>query len=178
MDLAVNDLKKSLNRSGLKEVSSLQQCHFLLFFCPIISRAGTDIDAAVTYINQVIASSLPVIMVVLHYTFDEEKLTQDSNSVIKSEGISAVDCLFYENGLLTCQKNTNAINKIAKDLKSEKRTLYYCLKRKYSKLYILHYSEKFYFLQCDTVINNDKYKIIKAYDIIFCINCFLYFCRR
>lgn len=54
MDLAVNDLKKSLNRSGLKEVSSLQQCHFLLFFCPIISRAGTDIDAAVTYINQVI----------------------------------------------------------------------------------------------------------------------------
>lgn len=58
-------------------------------------------------------------MVVLHYTFDEEKLTQDSNRVIKSEGISAVDCLFYENGLLTCQKNTNAINKIAKDSKSE-----------------------------------------------------------
>uniref|UniRef100_A0A8C1H686 Uncharacterized protein n=1 Tax=Cyprinus carpio carpio TaxID=630221 RepID=A0A8C1H686_CYPCA len=128
MDLAVNDLKKSLNRSGLKEVSSLQQCHFLLFFCPIISRAGTDIDAAVTYINQVKASSLTVIMVVLHYTFDEEKLTQDSNRVIKSEGISAVDCLFYENGLLTCQKNTNAINKIADYSKSEKRTLYYCLK--------------------------------------------------
>lgn len=127
MDLAVNDLKKSLNRSGLKEVSSLQQCHFLLFFCPIISRAGTDIDAAVTYINQVKASSLPVIMVVLHYTFDKDKLTQDSNSVIKSEGISAVDCLFYENGLLKCQKNTNAINKIAKDSKSEKWTLYYCL---------------------------------------------------
>uniref|UniRef100_A0A8C1QJZ4 Uncharacterized protein n=1 Tax=Cyprinus carpio TaxID=7962 RepID=A0A8C1QJZ4_CYPCA len=129
MDLAVNDLKKSLNRSGLKEVSSLQQCHFLLFFCPIISRAGTDIDAAVTYINQVKASSLPVIMVVLHYTFDKDKLTQDSNSVIKSEGISAVDCLFYENGLLKCQKNTNAINKIAKDSKSEKWTLYYCLKK-------------------------------------------------
>uniref|UniRef100_A0A8C1B2J8 Uncharacterized protein n=1 Tax=Cyprinus carpio carpio TaxID=630221 RepID=A0A8C1B2J8_CYPCA len=133
MDLAVNDLKKSLNRSGLKEVSSLQQCHFLLFFCPIISRAGTDIDAAVTYINQVKASSLPVIMVVLHYTFDKDKLTQDSNSVIKSEGISAVDCLFYENGLLKCQKNTNAINKIAKDSKSEKRTLYYCLNHKRSR---------------------------------------------
>uniref|UniRef100_A0A673FSX0 Si:dkey-58f10.14 n=1 Tax=Sinocyclocheilus rhinocerous TaxID=307959 RepID=A0A673FSX0_9TELE len=136
MDCAVHDFKKTL---GLKEASSSQQCHFLLFFCPIISRAGTDIEAAVQYLNQVKASSylssLPVVMVVLHHTLDAEKPILDSNRVITSEDISAVDCLFNDNGLLTCQKNSNAISKIAKDLKSEKRTLYYCLKKDHENLH-------------------------------------------
>lgn len=138
MDCAAQDFKTSLNRKGFKEVSSLQQCHFLLFFCPIISRAGTDIDAAVKHINQVKASSfhisVPVIMVVLHHTFDPEKLILDSNNVIVSEYISAVDCLFNDNGLLNgCQKNKNAIDKIIADLKSKNWTLYHCLNNQYAE---------------------------------------------
>ncbi|XP_059403908.1 uncharacterized protein LOC132139520 isoform X2 [Carassius carassius] len=138
MDRAAYDFKKSLNRKGFKEVSSLQQCHFLLFFCPIISRAGTDIDAAVKHINQLKASSfhisVPVIMVVLHHTFDPEKLILDSNNVIASEYISAVDCLFDDNGLLAgCQKNTNAINTIARDSELKNWTLYHCLRDQYGE---------------------------------------------
>uniref|UniRef100_A0A672N1C2 Uncharacterized LOC107596183 n=2 Tax=Sinocyclocheilus grahami TaxID=75366 RepID=A0A672N1C2_SINGR len=133
MDCAVHDFKKTLKKSGLKEASSPQQCRFLLFFCPIISRAGTDIEAAAQYLNEVKASgylsSLPVIMVVLHHTLDPEKPILDSNRVINSEDISAVDCLFDDTGLLKCQKNTKAISKIAKDLKSKKQTLYYYLKK-------------------------------------------------
>ncbi|XP_016306234.1 uncharacterized protein LOC107661249 [Sinocyclocheilus anshuiensis] len=139
MDCAVHDFKKTLKKFGLKEASSPRHCHFLLFFCPIISRAGTDIEAAVKYLNEVKViyhlSSLPVIMVVFHHTLDPEKPILDSNRVITSEDISAVDCLFDDTGLLSCQKNLNAISKIAKDLKSEKQTLYYCLKKDHENLH-------------------------------------------
>ncbi len=58
-------------------------------------------------------------MVVLHHTFDPEKVILDSNNAITREDISAVDCLFDDNGLLACQKNTNAISKIETDSKSK-----------------------------------------------------------
>lgn len=53
MEHAIDDLKKKLKKSGLKEVSSPDGCHFFLFFCPIISRAGTDVDNALKYLDQV-----------------------------------------------------------------------------------------------------------------------------
>lgn len=55
MDCLRVDFKNILCRkvSGLKEVSSPEQCHVILFFCPIASRAGTDIDAALSQLNQV-----------------------------------------------------------------------------------------------------------------------------
>ncbi len=52
MDRAEENFKDSLKKSGLKEVSSTEGCHFILFFCPITSRTGTDIDAAVKYLNE------------------------------------------------------------------------------------------------------------------------------
>lgn len=52
MDRAVENFKDSLTKSGLKEVSSPGGCHFILFFCPITSRSGTDIDTAVKYLNE------------------------------------------------------------------------------------------------------------------------------
>ncbi|KAI2664534.1 Mannitol-specific phosphotransferase enzyme IIA component [Labeo rohita] len=118
MEHAIDDLKKKLKKSGLKEVSSPDGCHFILFFCPIISRAGTDIDNALKYLDQVKASR-PVIMVVLHFTNDPEKTILDSNNVIKRENLYAVDCLFNDLELLECEKNLNAINKIVQDSKSE-----------------------------------------------------------
>nr|AUW56535.1 hypothetical protein [Pseudogyrinocheilus prochilus] len=128
MDRAIDDFKKKMYKSGLKETSSHDGCHFFLFFCPIISRAGTDIDNALKYLDQVKAPKR-IIMVVLHPTIDPEKTILDSNSAITREDIFAVDCLFSDNELLTCEKNTNAINKIAQDLKSKKQNEYYCLKK-------------------------------------------------
>lgn len=58
-------------------------------------------------------------MVVLHPTIDPEKTILDSNNVIKRENLYAVDCLFSDSELLECEKNLNAINKIAQDSKSE-----------------------------------------------------------
>lgn len=50
MDRARDDFRKLLRKkvSGLKEVISPEQCQVILLFCPIITRAGTDIDAALT----------------------------------------------------------------------------------------------------------------------------------
>ncbi|KAK2911869.1 hypothetical protein Q8A67_004002 [Cirrhinus molitorella] len=124
MDCTIDDFKKKFHRN---EISSYDRCDFYLFFCPIISRAGTDTDNALKYLDQVKAQK-PVIMVVLHHTIDPEKTILDSNIAIKRENIFPVDCLFNDNGLLPCEKNTNAINKIAQDLKSKKLKSYYCLK--------------------------------------------------
>ncbi|XP_043094316.1 uncharacterized protein si:ch211-271e10.2 [Puntigrus tetrazona] len=128
MSNVAKNLKDSLKKFGLKEVSSPEGCHFFLFFCPITSRAGTDIEAAEIYLNEVNKAPKPVIMVVLHYTFDPEKIILDSNSAIKREDIFAVDCLYNDTGLLACEKNTEAISKIQVDSKLNRWTSYYCLK--------------------------------------------------
>lgn len=39
------DLKKQI--PGLQKVQKLEECDFILVFCPVVSRAGTNLDAAV-----------------------------------------------------------------------------------------------------------------------------------
>nr|XP_001921896.3 uncharacterized protein LOC100148510 isoform X1 [Danio rerio]XP_021332123.1 uncharacterized protein LOC100148510 isoform X1 [Danio rerio] len=94
----------------LTEVRSVDESDIVLIFCPIVSRAGTDIDAAIhrCYTN---ASKLTV-LVVLHHTFDPEKTVSDSSKIVNRENLLTVDCLFYEDaGLLQCQRNSDAYDK-------------------------------------------------------------------
>ncbi|KAK7164818.1 hypothetical protein R3I94_003264 [Phoxinus phoxinus] len=137
MDSVGDEFKKSLRNkvSGLKEVYSLEQCQAILFFCTIVSRAGTDIDAAMKYLDEVTAFT-PVIMVILHSTFDPEKMIPDSNSVIKRQSTFAVDCLIFDNKLLSCQKNENAILQTAQYMKSKNLTSYYCLNKDRGNQYL------------------------------------------
>ncbi|XP_077087118.1 uncharacterized protein LOC143738934 [Siphateles boraxobius] len=130
MDYVGDEFRKSLHKkvSGLKEVYSLDQCHAILFFCTIVSRAGTDIDAAIKDLDQV-TTFKPVIMVILHSTFDPEKIFPDSNHAIQRENIFAVDCLIFDNKLLGCQKNEKAIMTTAQYFKSKNLTSYYCLNK-------------------------------------------------
>ncbi len=39
------------HRPGWTEVHSVDDCDVILVFCPIVSRAGTDIDAALNELN-------------------------------------------------------------------------------------------------------------------------------
>ncbi|XP_056323063.1 uncharacterized protein si:dkey-27b3.4 [Danio aesculapii] len=135
MDCAVQDFKNMLHKraSDLKETSSIKKCDVILYFCPITSRAGTDIDAAMKHLNQMTSDlqvSKPAIIVVFHITFDPDKIIFDSEKNIKQENTYAVDCLFCETGgLLTCQKNEEAIKKTANHFRSKKLTSFYCLKK-------------------------------------------------
>ncbi|XP_029606825.1 uncharacterized protein LOC115192448 isoform X2 [Salmo trutta] len=95
---------------GLTEVMSPEQSDVILSFCPIVSRAGTDIEAAL----QQIPAGKPVILVVLHHTFDSDYTVPDSSRLVTREDvILTVDCLFHESkGLLKCPRNKEAIRKI------------------------------------------------------------------
>ncbi len=39
------------HRPGWTETPSVEDCNVILVFCPIVSRAGTDIDAALNELN-------------------------------------------------------------------------------------------------------------------------------
>ncbi|XP_038819115.1 uncharacterized protein LOC120019754 isoform X2 [Salvelinus namaycush] len=99
----------------LTEVMSLEESDVILAFCPIVSRAGTDVEAAL----QQIPAGKPVILVVLHHTFDPDYTVPDSSRLEQTRGgvILTVDCLFHESkGLLKCPRNEEAIRKIQERL--------------------------------------------------------------
>nr|XP_055054013.1 uncharacterized protein LOC129439435 [Misgurnus anguillicaudatus] len=103
----------------IKEVSSEDKSNTFVVFCPIVSRAGTDIEAALKIFNSTGSSKLKV-LVVLHHTFDPEKTVPDSSRCVNREDILTVDCLFYEDtGLLECQKNDVAMDKVFDWLKKQ-----------------------------------------------------------
>ncbi|KAL1274923.1 hypothetical protein QQF64_027737 [Cirrhinus molitorella] len=112
------------HRPGWKEVRSVDDCNVILVFCPIVSRAGTDIDAALNELNTCSASK-PAIFMVFHHSFDPEKFIPDSSRVINRRNTLTVDCLFHEDkGLLKCSKNDESLAKIVGNLKPQKQKKY------------------------------------------------------
>ncbi|XP_076867095.1 uncharacterized protein LOC143518488 isoform X2 [Brachyhypopomus gauderio] len=96
-----------------------EESDFILTFCPVVSRAGTDIEAALREINHVSVSKLAV-LVVLHHTFDPDCTVPDSSRSVTRENTTTVDCLFHEDcGLLKCLKNEEALLRVTKHLKQE-----------------------------------------------------------
>ncbi|KAK3527550.1 hypothetical protein QTP86_026645 [Hemibagrus guttatus] len=95
----------------LQEVRTVDECDFILGFCPIVSRAGTDIEAAMKKLHN-IPDTKPVVLVVLHHTFDVECVVPDSSRSVNRENMIVVDCLFNEDtGLLQCHKNKESLSK-------------------------------------------------------------------
>uniref|UniRef100_A0A674DBR6 Uncharacterized protein n=1 Tax=Salmo trutta TaxID=8032 RepID=A0A674DBR6_SALTR len=100
---------------GFTEVMSPEQCDVIMAFCPIVSRAGTDIEAAL----QQIPDGKDVILVVLHHFFNPECTVPDSSRLVtRSDVILTVDCLFHESkgGLLNCPLNEEGVKEIRKKL--------------------------------------------------------------
>ncbi|XP_064847145.1 uncharacterized protein LOC135557623 isoform X2 [Oncorhynchus masou masou] len=107
-------INRLASKRHLTEVTSLEESDVILAFCSIVSRAGTDIEAAL----QQIPAGKPVILVVLHHTFNPDYTVPDSSRlVIRGDVILTVDCLFHENqGLLECPRYEEAIENILKSL--------------------------------------------------------------
>ncbi|KAL0969521.1 hypothetical protein UPYG_G00228340 [Umbra pygmaea] len=103
-------LRQLTEQRDFNKVESLEDSDVIMAFCPIVSRAGTDIEAAV----QQIPGGKPVVLVVLHHTFDPDATVPDSSRLVtRKEIILTVDCLFHaETGLLDCHHNKEAIMKI------------------------------------------------------------------
>ncbi|XP_045067119.1 uncharacterized protein LOC121552712 [Coregonus clupeaformis] len=96
------------------EVTSQEESDVILVFCPIVSLAGTDIEAAL----QQIPVGKPVILVVLHHTFNPDYTVPDSSRLVtRGDVILTVDCLFHESqGLLECPQNEEVVKEILKKL--------------------------------------------------------------
>ncbi|XP_031648814.1 uncharacterized protein LOC116354035 isoform X2 [Oncorhynchus kisutch] len=92
------------------EVESPEESDVVMAFCPIVFRAGTDIEAAL----QQIPMGKDVILVVLHHTFNPDSTVPDSSRLVtRSDVILTVDCLFHESqGLLDCPRNDAAVRNI------------------------------------------------------------------
>ncbi|XP_016108629.1 uncharacterized protein [Sinocyclocheilus grahami] len=100
------------HRPGSTEVHKVEDCDVILVFCPIVSRAGTDIVAALNELNTCSASK-PAILMVFHHSFNPDKILPDSSRNITRRNTLTVDCLFNEDvGLLTCNRNEEALAKI------------------------------------------------------------------
>ncbi|XP_036420258.1 uncharacterized protein LOC118803848 [Colossoma macropomum] len=113
-----NELLK--RRRFLKE-SPLERCKAILVVCPVVSRAGTDIAAALQTLNEKVADK-PAVLVVLHHTFDPEWTVSDSSRAVDRQNTLTVDCLFHEDGgLLQCRKNDEALSVVAEWLKCVKK---------------------------------------------------------
>ncbi|XP_073716885.1 uncharacterized protein [Misgurnus anguillicaudatus] len=111
--------------SCLEEVKSVEECDFLVVFCMIVSKARTDIEAALKELNK-LSESKPIIFMVLHHTFDKEKTVPDSSRSVNRINTLTVDLLFYEDeGLLECMKNTETLERIEKLLLQKLVFLYW-----------------------------------------------------
>ncbi|GAA6082044.1 uncharacterized protein LOC113540943 [Tachysurus ichikawai] len=103
----------------LQEVLSVEDSDVIFAFVPVVSRAGTDIGAAVEKIPQ----TKPVVLVVLHHTFNQDYVAPNSRAYVNKNRVFAVDCLFYEDqGLLNCMRNEDAIRAVKKHLNTDNNT--------------------------------------------------------
>ncbi|XP_053085232.1 uncharacterized protein LOC117596041 isoform X2 [Pangasianodon hypophthalmus] len=111
------DFLRSLCISPQDTMFSVDQCDVIIAFVSIVSRAGTDIEAALRNIP----GNQPVVFVVLHHTFDPNYIFPDSRRAVNRSNVLTVDCLFHEDqGLLKCHCNTRALEATAKYLQDIK----------------------------------------------------------
>ncbi|KAG5276939.1 hypothetical protein AALO_G00111630 [Alosa alosa] len=116
-------LKRLRHHRKIKE-KEVHECDVILAFCPIVSRLGTDIEAALKIFKGHSTPSKPIIVVVLHHTYERDEVVPDSNKYATTN-ICIVNSLFHESeGLLkNCKLNSEAINITSQKLKDFKRMI-------------------------------------------------------
>ncbi|KAL1022068.1 hypothetical protein UPYG_G00021790 [Umbra pygmaea] len=118
----VRQLHQNSTRRYFTEVKTPAESDVILAFCPIVSRAGTDIEVAL----EKIPTGYRVILVVLHHVFDPDYTVPDSRSIVtRNDIILTVDCLFHgsQGGLLQCPRNDSAVRRIQSILDLQTTTI-------------------------------------------------------
>ncbi|KAL7833379.1 hypothetical protein AOLI_G00283390 [Acnodon oligacanthus] len=106
----INFLDRLKSRLQLREVVSEEESDIIIAFVAVVSRAGTDIEAA---LHQIPQTTRPVVLVVLHHTFDPYFVAPDSRLSVDRNDIFVVDGLFHEDqGLLRCERNDQALKEV------------------------------------------------------------------
>uniref|UniRef100_W5LYT4 Uncharacterized protein n=1 Tax=Lepisosteus oculatus TaxID=7918 RepID=W5LYT4_LEPOC len=103
-------IRKIQEHTQIEECSE-ENCDVIVAFCPVSSRIGTDIDAALLQVSDY----KPAILVVMHHTYDQDAIVVDSARLVKKNNVKlSVDCLFFENrGLLeNCSINERGFSQL------------------------------------------------------------------
>ncbi|XP_036440352.1 uncharacterized protein LOC118817627 [Colossoma macropomum] len=113
----IHFMDRLTTRLELHEVTDLEKSDSIIAFVVVASRAGTDLEAALRKIPQ---SSRPVVLIVLHHTFDPNFVAPESGLCVNRANMFTVDCLFYEDqGLLRCLRNDEALKAVTDHLISK-----------------------------------------------------------
>ncbi|XP_063078271.1 interferon-induced, double-stranded RNA-activated protein kinase-like [Engraulis encrasicolus] len=104
----------------LELVKAVGECDIILGVCPIISRVGTEIEAAMkVFEDKCAATTKPFILLMLHHTLDRDYVVPDCSRYVGDCMSLTVHALFHEDhGLLkNCDVNTQAIHQTLEKLK-------------------------------------------------------------
>ncbi|KAL7833374.1 hypothetical protein AOLI_G00283340 [Acnodon oligacanthus] len=113
MNAHITFLDGLLSSPNFQKVKSEDKSDVTIAFVAVVSRAGTDIEAALKKIPETQRS----VLVVLHHTYDPEFIAPDSRHAVNRSNVFTVDCLFHEDqGLLKCQRNSNALKAVKQHL--------------------------------------------------------------
>ncbi|KAM6915119.1 uncharacterized protein FYW49_010027 [Xenentodon cancila] len=95
-------------------ISCSQDCQIVFVFCPVGSRDGTDVDAAMT----TVMGDEPVILVLMHCTHEAEHAASTRKWSGHSNVVLQVNVFYQETarGLLRCQGNAAAVSQIQSKL--------------------------------------------------------------
>nr|XP_023649105.1 uncharacterized protein LOC111834252 [Paramormyrops kingsleyae] len=100
------------------ERCSVESSSVILVFCPVVSRIGTDMEAAMARVT----GNKPVILVFMHHCRDPSHMTNITVQLSKGNIVQVIHCAFHESrGLLDCQENEQAVNAVRSTLLSKER---------------------------------------------------------
>ncbi|KAM9355734.1 uncharacterized protein KZ484_013790 [Pholidichthys leucotaenia] len=96
---------------GQIQVKNSADCDYLLVFCPVVSRIGTDIEDALNNIPP----GKPVVLVVMHHAFSPHHVVIPSRGQVENSIVRlTVDCQFFDGKLLQCDLNNTMWDDIAR----------------------------------------------------------------
>ncbi|KAG7233676.1 hypothetical protein INR49_006713 [Caranx melampygus] len=101
------------NSTQVEFTNNVEDSYLIIVFCPIGSRAGSDVAAAMGNLP-VSARHKPVVLVPMHHTRDHDYSVGKTWSEDNSGVVLEVHVLFHETqpGLLPCDRNNEAVKQI------------------------------------------------------------------
>ncbi|KAM9339730.1 uncharacterized protein ABDE67_017388 isoform 2-T2 [Symphorus nematophorus] len=112
----MDKLLRDRSQDGVQFLESKDGDHQVtILFCPISSRSGSDIDAALTYVKD----DKPVILVKMHHERQPRFITSGRTYTNVNKNVVMHVNVFYHDtvsGLITCKQNNDAVSDIQNKL--------------------------------------------------------------
>ncbi|XP_007561068.1 uncharacterized protein LOC103144157 [Poecilia formosa] len=110
----LSQVKSSAQQLDLVESQSSEDCHVVLVFCPIVSRTGTDVEAAMRNVT----GAKPAILVLMHHSHEPKHVATMGTWDYNPKIVQHFSVFYHErsNGLISCKENNDAISGIQQEL--------------------------------------------------------------